>query len=32
MMFFIDVLTKKLVILDNGEPVQGKYQWIKARI
>lgn len=32
MMFFIDVLTKKLVISDNGEPFQGKYQWIKARI
>lgn len=26
MMFIINVLTKKLVISDNGEPVQGKYQ------
>lgn len=32
MMFIINVLTKKLVISDNIEPVQGKYQWVKARI
>ena len=32
MIFIIDVLTTKLVISENGLPVLGKYQWVKARI